>query len=185
MSVMDGTEAVAALLHQNFARSVHSGTILHTVRDLLATVKADRLTYSSAEAAAAFLENRFAQWPDPPAKVGDARLLAFRGVKEAEILSVPAAFEPERAYVRVPGFSEVAMNGSQYLTDAHGLGIHRLNDGSLAIWRLLEEPMRLCDICDVLFEAFSGTPRKTIETDTERTLRSFVEARLVEAPGTP
>ncbi len=177
---MDVHKAVAALLHQNFARSVHSGTILHMTDALLSAVRPHRLTYSSAEDAAAFLESHFSSWPAEPPVARNQHLIAFREVDEELIAAPRPAFQRDTVYVRKDGFSEVTMNGGHYLTDAFGLGVHRLNDGSLAIWRLMEEPMDLDDMCDVLAHAFPDVPRAQIEEDSRRMLTRFVEHRLIE-----
>jgi hypothetical protein len=174
---LDLAEAIAGLLYQNFARSVHSGTILQSVSELLSAVRPYRLSYSSAEEAAEFLEGRFGDWSDAPALVGNAP--AFRLVAEEDLANPRPNFDPSLAYVRSEGFLEVAMNDDHYLSDGSGLGIHRLNKGALAIWRLLEEPMRLDQICDVLAVAFPDTPHETIERDSSQALRMFVENRLV------
>lgn len=176
---MDFHKAVEVLLHQNFARSVHSGTILHMTNALLSAVRPHRLTYSSAEDAAAFLEYRFSEWPAEPPVVQNRHLIEFREVDEALIAAPAPKFQRDTAYVRKDGFSEVAINGGHYLTDAFGLGVHRLNDGSLALWRLLEEPMDLEEICDVLTHAFPDVARARIEEDSEKMLSRFVEHRLV------
>ncbi len=177
---MDIHKAVEVLLHQNFARSVHSGTILHMTNALLDAVQPHCLTYSTAEDAAAFLAERFSQWPAEPPVARNQHLIEFREVDEELIAAPPPAFHRDTAYVRKNGFSEVSMNGGHYLTDALGLGVHRLNDGSLAIWRLLEEPMDLEDMCDVLAHAFPDVPRERIEADSTRMLTRFVEHRLIE-----
>ncbi|MDH5530195.1 MAG: PqqD family protein [Paracoccaceae bacterium] len=176
---LDLAEAIAGLLYQNFARSVHSGTILQSVSELLSAVRPYRLSYSSAEEAAEFLEGRFGDWSDAPALVGNAP--AFRLVAEEDLANPRPNFDPSLAYVRSEGFLEVAMNDDHYLSDGSGLGIHRLNKGALAIWRLLEEPMRLDQICDVLAVAFPDTPHETIERDSSQALRMFVENRLASA----
>ena len=177
---MEFHKAVEVLLHQNFARSVHSGTILHMTNALLSAVHPHRLTYSSAEDAAAFLADRFADWPEEPPVARNQHLIEFREVDEDLIAAPPPVFQRDTAYIRKDGFSEVAMNGGHYLTDAFGLGVHRLNDGSLAIWLLLEEPMDLAEMCDVLAHAFPDVPRERIEEDSARMLSRFVEHRLVE-----
>ncbi|MGB3315665.1 MAG: PqqD family protein [Albidovulum sp.] len=180
---MDMHKAVAALLHQNFARTVHSGTILHMTKALLSAVHPHRLTYSCAEEAAAFLETRFSDWPADPPVARNQHLIEFREVDEELIAAPMPEFHRDAIYVRKHGYSEVTMNGGHYLTDAFGLGVHRLNDGSLAIWRLLEEPMDLDDLCDVLAHAFPDAPRAQIEADSTKMLTRFVEHRLVEPAG--
>lgn len=177
---MDIHKAVEVLLHQNFARSVHSGTILHMTNALLSVVRPHRLTYSSAEDAAAFLADRLSDWPENPPVAPDHHLIEFREVDESLIAAPTPAFHRDAIYVRKDGFSEVAMNGGHYLTDVFGLGVHRLNSGSLAIWRLLEEPMHLDEMCDVLSDAFPDVPRAQIEEDSTRMLSRFVEHRLAE-----
>lgn len=177
---MDLHDAARVLMRQNFARSVHSGTILQMVTSLLQGVEPHRLSYSSAEDAAALLEATFAEWPATLPRVGLEDSFTFREVDEALLDGARPVFEAHAAHVRKDGFCAVEMNGGIYLTDAFGLGVHRLNDGSLAIWRLLEEPMRLDEVCDVLAEAFPDVPRALIEKDSTRMLREFVQHRLVE-----
>lgn len=177
---MATVEAVAALLHQNFAREVHTGTILGTTEALFRTVPAYRLTYGSAEDAAALLAERFAEWPDVPAAAGNPP--AFRRV-DAGIHAAVAAFDAAAAYVRAPSISEVEMDGDRYLCDASGRGIHRLNAGALAIWQLIAEPIRLGDVCDILAEVFPEIPPDRIAEDCAATLSAFIENRLAVAAG--
>lgn len=180
LAPMATAEAVAALLHQNFAREVHSGTILATTEALFRAIPACRLTYGSAEEAAALLGDRFAQWPDSPKPVPDAS--GFRRVDEG-IHEPAAAFDPAAAYVRAPAISEVDLDGDRYLSDASGRGIHRLNAGALAIWHLIAEPMRLGDICAILAEAFPDAAPDRIAADSAATLASLVENRLAVPAG--
>ncbi|MCA0271072.1 MAG: PqqD family protein [Proteobacteria bacterium] len=181
LSPMATADAVAALLHQNFAREVHSGTVLATTEALFATVPAYRLSYGSAEAAAEFLEQRFADWPDEPAIHQDAP--AFRRVDEADFTAPAAAFDPATAYVRADGIHDVELAGDRYLADASGQGIHRLNAGALAVWHLIAEPLTLDEICDILTEAFPEVSPIQIAADSAAALRDFVENRLAVAAG--
>jgi Coenzyme PQQ synthesis protein D (PqqD) len=178
---MATADAVAALLHQNFARGVHSGTVLATTEALFATVPAYRLSYGSAEEAAELLGKRFADWPDEPAILQDAP--AFRRVEEAAFTAPEAAFDPAAAYVRAEGIREMELAGDRYLADASGRGIHRLNAGALAVWHLIAEPLSLAEICDILTEAFPDISPIQIASDSASTLRDFVENRLAVAAG--
>lgn len=180
LSPMDDADAVAALLYQNFARSVHSATILQVLKVLLSAARPMRLRYADAEAAADCLARAFDQWEGPPPAAQDADLLTFREVDERDLAAPAPDFHPARAYARAAGITEMAMNGQHYLTDASGLGIHGLNAGALAIWRLLDESMRLTDLVDLLAEVFPETPRDRIEADCAEVLRGFVTNRLVE-----
>lgn len=180
LAPMATAEAVAALLHQNFAREVHSGTILSTTEALFRAIPAYRLTYASAEAAADLLAGRLAHWPDPPAAPGAAP--AFRRVDE-NIHAPAAAFDPGAAYIRAPGVQEAELDGDRYLSDESGRGIHRLNAGALAIWHLIAEPMRLSEICEVLVDVFPDAAPGRIAEDSAATLASLVENRLAVPAG--
>lgn len=183
LTPMDGAEAVAALLYQNFARSVHSATILQVLKVLLSAVQPMRLRYSNAEAAADFLAGAFNHWDSPPPVAEDADTLTFREVDEVELADAAPVFRPERVYAQAEGITEMPMNGNHYLTDASGLAIHGLNEGALVIWRLIEEPMRIGELCDLLAEVFPDTPRDRIEADCTKVLKGFVENRLVAPAG--
>ncbi|MCB2134819.1 MAG: PqqD family peptide modification chaperone [Rhodobacteraceae bacterium] len=172
----DTAAAVEGLLFQNFARSVHSGTILQSAAGLFRAIPPQRLTYSSAEEAADFLADAFAAWPAPP--VAMAHAPEFRRVADTDLGTARPSFDPKVAYRRARGVNETDLDGARYLADASGLGIQRLNDGALAVWRLIEEPMRVDEICDVLAEAFPQVPRERLLADSHAALREFVERRL-------
>ncbi|MCV2872085.1 PqqD family protein [Defluviimonas sp. WL0050] len=179
---MDEGAAMKALLHQNFARSVHSATILNVLKVLLSVIKPLRLSYANAEVAADFLAAAFTDWQGPPPVASDTERLAFREIDEDTLTAAQPVFYEDRVYERASGITEMSMNGHHYLTDRSGLGIHSLNSGALAIWRLLEEPMRLADVSEVLSAAFPDVPHEQIAKDCAEVLRRFVENRLVTAP---
>lgn len=179
LCALDEATAMKTLLHQNFARNVHSETILSMVATLLTSAPLFRLNYSSAEGAAELLKERFSQWSAPAPALDLSRDRGFRQAETDRLHAPRAGFDRQIPYTQAPGVAEVALNGAAYLTDAAGIGIHRLNSGATGIWRLLADPMSFAEVCSVLSEAFPDIADERIEAEAGRTMERFAASGLI------
>ena len=168
------------LVVQNFARTVHSAKILRASYHVSETVDLYRLSYCSAEAAADVLEQQFQSWNAPVGVLPAWNDMQEDGADLALLEAQSSEFDPSVIYTRAPGVTGVFVDDVAYLSDGPGLRVHRLNAGSAAIWRLLEDPATVDDITDLLCAAFPDIPRTQIEGDSATILRQFAANGLIQ-----
>ena len=176
-------DALASLITQNFARTLHAGTILKSIDALTRDLPVFRLTYHCGEQAAAFLSAH----PDlkalPAARIGDVG--TDRRVAPLDETGQPSpAFVPSYKYVQAPGLTETEAGADHFLADGTGLSIYRLNAGSAAIWRLLAEPTDLGEVVEILAAAFPEVAPGQIADDSAQLMRSLAKAQLIK-PAAP
>ena len=177
-------EILDDLITQNFGRMAHSGRILAASNGVAQTAPGHRLNYHSAEDAALYLEEHIGDWTTPVARVVDT-IIAQESTADLQIMEAePAMFDPITTYKRATSVTEVSLEDQLYVADGHGIGIQKLNPGSSLIWRILEDPMSLSDIADLLSAAFPDHPREDITSDSAKTLQQFLQNHLI-APVTP
>lgn len=183
LAMIERAEAMDSMIAQNFARSVHSGTIVKSIDALTRSADLYRISYGNAQDAADVLQAAFTKWDRPV--IGVPELVdAFSQAADLEKRGETAPpFRSERLYVQAAGLTEVSAGASWYLADGAGLAVHRLNQGSAAIWRLLEEPMTLDDIVGVLTDAFPDADPPQVVSDTRAVLGRFAIARLIQPAG--
>ena len=179
LSEVSQSVALDDMITQNFARSLHAARILVASQRVTETAELYRMRYQSAEQAADLLEARFSEWR-APVRVSETRGEMPTGGADLAMLEQAAPkLDTTQDQMRAPGVTEVTVGDVVYLTDAHGLGVHRLNPGSHALWQLLAEPGSLTEMTDLLCAAFPEVPRAQIEQDNLATLRQFAKARLI------
>ncbi|HCP82328.1 MAG TPA: hypothetical protein DIT67_12380 [Octadecabacter sp.] len=172
-------EILDDLITQNFGRMAHSGRILAASNGVAQTARGHRLRYHAAEDAAVYLEDQFRDWSTPVARVVDA-VLGQEPTADLQITETePALFDPCATYTRAAGVSEVSMEDQLYVADGHGVGIQKMNAGSNLIWRILEDPMSLGDISDLLSAAFPNHPPAEITSDSAKTLQQLLHNHLI------
>lgn len=171
--------ALDEMIAQNFARTLHSGRILRASHGVAEAAELHRLHYASAEDAADLLETRFQSWAGPVKTLADQAGLHSVGADLSLLHEDKPRFFDDLTYTQAPDVTEVVADTAAYLSDASGIGVHRLNEGSVAIWRLLEEPGTLAEVTDVLSEIFPDVPRARIEADSRTTLSQFAANRLI------
>ncbi|MCP3969768.1 MAG: PqqD family peptide modification chaperone [Rhodobacteraceae bacterium] len=167
------------LITQNFARTLHSGRILLASEGVTDTAELFRLQYGSAELAADRLAERFQTWTAPVRTIKHPRRLQTCDADLKRLEAGSPAFLPAARYLRAPGVTEVECEGTLYVSDGFGLGIHRLNPGARAIWQLVSEPLTVNDVAGILTAAFPDIPGEQIATDSLATMTDFVANRLV------
>lgn len=175
-------QAMDVLLHQNFARSRHSGDVLAVMADVLARRPVFRLSYSDLESAIACVENAF---PEPLSASG-----AGAGAEVPQTLPFRLADFGRRRGVAVSPASRLRQGSGAvvrqigetlYLADAMGRAIHRADPLAAVIWGLLEEPATPQDLEAILQQAFPGALPAKIAEDLGRLLRKWAKAGLIEA----
>lgn len=172
-------EILDDLIIQNFGRMAHSGRILAASNGAAQTALGHRLCYHSAENAAAYLEDQFRDWKTPVARVIDT-VMSQESTADLQIMEAqPAQFDPSATYKRATSVSEVSIQDQLYVSDGHGVGIQKLNSGSSLIWRILEDPMSLSEVADLLSAAFPDHPRVGIMSDSSKTLQQFLQNHLI------
>lgn len=175
---IDRQQAMDAIVFQNFARTQHSGRILRAFEALVEGVPLINLSYASAEIACDTLTARFVGWDAPP-PVSSAALDGAPA--EGIVERIP--FDEAAAYIRTPGATETELDGALYLADPGGAALHKLNAGSLALWRLLSEAMTLDEIVDTMAAAFPAADPAAIRQDMTGMMRRFSDAGLICRPG--
>lgn len=178
LAPMSRADALESLLTQNFARTQISGAILSSMDAMSRHLPVFRLTYHCAQEAAEFLSTHAALQDLPAAKNGDV------GPRMApaplDQLSAPKPeFAPACKYVQAPGLTETQAGDEHFLADANGLGIYRMNAGSVAIWRVLAEPTDLQEVVEILSVAFEDVPVSQIASDADHLMRNLVAAGLI------
>lgn len=178
LDVMSIQDVISTLVAQNFARTLHAGTILKSVENLAQNVPAFRLTYHCGEAAATFLSKHEAM--QNLRNTSHALTAPPSRPSPLNTASHPTqAFEPTRKYIRASGVTETKGDTDHFLADGNGVAIHRLNAGSAAIWHLLKEPVDLAEVTAILAAAFDDVDSDKIAADSEGLMRRLAAARLI------
>lgn len=189
---LDREAALESLITQNFARTLHAGTILTSTDTLTQHVPLYRLTYSNAQDAAAFLSSHpaFATWPDAGIARADgganagadtaAKIDARQAPLDTGVHAMPE-FLPDMAYVQAESITEVAAGSDHFLADAQGMSIYRLNPLSSAIWRLLSAATTVAEVIDLVSEAYPDVPAEHIDRDCTALMCGLAQAGLIVA----
>ncbi|WP_281982839.1 PqqD family peptide modification chaperone [Thalassorhabdomicrobium marinisediminis] len=172
-------EALATLITQNFARTLHASIILSSAEVLARHLPVYRLTYACGQQAAAYLSAHEAL-QDLPVARHDATAPEVRQAPLEERTRPAPAFDPAASYVRRDGVTETRAGEAWFLADSSGIAIYHLNGSSAAIWRLLAEPITLAEVCEVLCAAYPQVDPAAIRTDSEALLQNLAAARLIE-----
>lgn len=174
------SEAMDHLLYQNFARSVHSGVTLTALKELIDAVPVLKFSYAEAASGADFLIEELSKMALPVATLSDAsaeRAQEASFDKSAEPIEV---FETTLAYGHSKGVVRITSENEDYLSDADGLAVHRLNAGSAAIWQFLSIPATFDEVVEGLSAAFPDVDPKQIEKDCHGTMTALSAARLIQ-----
>jgi hypothetical protein len=174
------SEALDRMIRQNFSRDMHSGRILKSIEVLTEHVPCFCLTYSSAESAAECLHLNTELARLPAARMN--REFLFDDHRPAgQPQSPQTVFDNCSAYVQTSGLFETEVSGECFLADRQGKTIHRLNQGSVAIWQVLSEPTTLEELTEILSAAFPDVDGTRLRIDGENIMRQLSDAGLIEA----
>ncbi|MCP4187618.1 MAG: PqqD family peptide modification chaperone [Gammaproteobacteria bacterium] len=167
-------DVLSQVVWQNFARQAEAPQILEILSMVVAGSQSYRLRYDRAEDAVKLLIDEFSCWP------GQIDSHTIR--KASSISNVLSAIElPAGSYVRNAGISVITIDEQSFLADAQGAAIHQLNIIGSAIWTLLEEPMHIGDMVDLIQAAFPDTTTASIENDVTALVDQLVTKKLLVA----
>lgn len=178
LDTMTREDALASLIAQNFARTRHAGAILRSIDMLSRDLPIFRLSYSCAEEAAEHLSNH-PDLMDLPAARASMAVPDDRRAPLDQLGQPGPAFNKSQRYVQAIGVTESMVGDECFLADATGIGIFRLNPLSSAIWTLLEEPIDLDEVVDILSAAFPDVDTDQIAQDCQGLMQNLAHARLI------
>lgn len=174
-SDMDAKDVLPILIHQNFGRFPNAGRILSAFGAIARDLPCLKLTYGSFERAADFLE----------AAVKDG-LLSAGAVADTDTAILPdfethySPFNAEQRYRQRTGFQCIETGDEAFISDASGTGIFRMGQGMMPIWLLLEQPVTLDQIVEVMGDVFPDVTPDTLLKDTRKAMIQLNKAGLID-----
>jgi hypothetical protein len=174
-------EAIAALVTQNFARQVHAGAILSVIAAISQAVPLFRLSYSDVSNAAELLHRNPELTNLPAATIppGNSPSTDRPAPLDSENNPDLSEFDHRQYHTRLPGYVEVVTEEALYLADAQGWAIHRLNQGSMLIWKLLNEPMSGLELAELMRDIFPDIPHQRLLADAIEALKFLWSHQLI------
>lgn len=161
---------------QNFAREAEAPGILDVLTRVVRQAGCFRLRYDRVEEAVALLQQAFDRWPEQsPRPAGIAA--PSPGEPGATIQPGPGC------YLRNPQIAMVESDDQRFLADSDGAAIYHLNSIGSAIWNLLEKPMSVAQISQLLLTAFPDLEAAQVETDVGRLCRVLARHNLLSYGG--
>lgn len=185
------SEALRALIVQNFARGEPAADILRRLHRVVEHVPAVRLCYSDLDEATALIVETFRRWPPtlpahaseaPPAGAAEQQV---RQIRRRDTAQPPAprkrAPSKKALFVRHPEATGETLEGEVFLSDPTGQSILHLNFLGAAIWNLLLEPTSVETATEAISLAFPDRPEPEVRSDVEVLFRDLRKAGLVQA----
>lgn len=170
-------QAMDALLFQNFTRDRHSGDILKVMAAMLTDLQVYRLTYCALEDAVETLRSGLSDLTAAGARDTSDEWLAFRMVEV--VPPVRKRLPTDGRVGQRMGTLALPIGGTMYLADADGRAIHRMDPLAAAIWALIEDPMPVREVVDIMVEAFPNTPPDQVASDILALLKRLYRAGLI------
>ena len=174
-------QAMDALLYQNFTRDRHSGDILRLFAATLAELPVYRLTYCDLDDAVEILRTGLRDMPMGTDDEVPCPRHTFR--MALPIGSVHGTFPVEARVCQRGGSHAVIIGDALYLADANGWAIHRMDPLAAAIWAIIEDPLPLAELIDIMAVAYPQVAPAKIASDIQSLLKRLYSAGLVEAIG--
>ena len=181
LSPLAADEVLRHVIWQNFARDRGAARILDELHGAVVAGQHYRLRYSSTDAAAALLLQRFMAW-----EISGITEEAPRASPPASDPSPGADPLPPSSYLRRPEVVEKTVGDEQFLAELDGTRIYHLNPTAAAVWRLLAEPRTEAEIVEIVQAAFPEVDRRRIQAEIGALIESLrakgllVGARAVE-----
>lgn len=177
---VSGSDALNALIKQNFSRAMNSAGILKLLAFIADSTPAYRLKYDYTDDAVELLEKQFQVWPEEVAKIDknlDASLFenVFENEFEIEKLDIT-----QGQFIHAKCVTEIERDGKRFLTGQEGKSIHYLNEGAATIWRLLEEPTSLKEAVEMLCAVYPDHPADDIRRDITSTFTEFANNSMLQ-----
>ncbi len=172
---IDRSEALTALIRQNFSRAANAATILNVLTMAVRTTQCYRLQFDDVDEAVDLINRHFGEWTEPLARISGQ-----------DFSPAPAADDGGQIenwqtaqLVRHPGVTESIVDNKRYLSGRNGRSILYLNEGAATIWHLLAEPIDVPEIVGLLQAAYPEQDPTGIRQDVLDTMGSFVGHHLV------
>ncbi len=86
---------------------------------------------------------------------------------------------PAGTLSRRPGIGDTTVDDDHFLTDADGRAIHHLNPVAASVWRLLDAPMTVRALGELLQMAFPDVPGSKINDDLRDLIARFEKKGLI------
>ena len=177
------SEALQALIMQNFARRQPASAILSRLHKLLRGVPIVRLRYGDIEAAGMALSDAFGAWPTtlPLSASGPSTNVApAQGPAKSRARTARPKFAGTARFHRKVGIKARSVEGETFLADPDSNAIFRLNALGASIWSLLREPISLKEAEDTICFAFPDHPRAAIAADVANLFGDLARAGLID-----
>ena len=180
MQPIGKNEALEAIIVQNFARLQNAERILSMLHFLVSNIECYRLQFADAEQAADYLQMQFGSRELAAAPAVPKELRGGFASPTISVSSESCSLEPHLQIVRSDRAKTYEVEGSIFLVDQNGYGIHKLDAIGGAIWNLLAEPVTFEDVVEVLAITFPEISRERISADIEQLIRSLLSVHLVD-----
>ncbi len=176
------TDALAALVMQNFARHVHAGAILEMIAGMAATAPVLRLTYRDVEDAVTLIAGSPLLQDLPAARLPEGSGASLRRpAPVGETVPQAPAAQLAMRFARVAGFTEARTDDAIFLAGARGLTIQSLNPVAAILWELCAEPVSGTDLVAAMTEMFADVAVPQLEHDVLAALQHMVSDGLLTA----
>jgi len=172
------SEALKALITQNFSRAMNASGILRVLAAVTENTPAYVLQFDQIEPAIRVLAQTCTSWETDPAKIDKANGETFRpapvNTGHTEV------FDWQRGpLVQATGVTDVATRDEHFLAGPSGRQIHYLNASAAIIWRLLAEPADLAQVSEMLAAIYPDQKPGQIHQDVQTTIGGFVKNGLI------
>jgi len=150
--------------------------ILNVFRSLVDGTEHYKLRYSSASDAADCLISAFSSWQQPVPLVQPVE----QAIHSERASGRTATLESNQLVRRATHVFECEADGNSFLASPASASIFRLNLLASAIWRLLETPMRLTEVVEIVQAAFPDQDSNTVRLDVLGLIKSLVDGNFIE-----
>jgi hypothetical protein len=173
LSEISRSEVLREVIWQNFARDLHSATIVERFHAIVEQSPCYKIRYQHAEEAASLLQETFGDWSRH--QVDTLPAVQIGGRRTPTDID---AIRP-RHYLQGPGIFETVLEGERFLAGEDGKAVYHLNSVGSGIWQALAEPMTAESLIDLVGTAFPETDRHTIERDIMKLIDDLLVRNLI------
>ena len=172
-------DVLTTIVEQNFARVKYADHILTALHFLAAHVPRYRLKYASVEDGANIVKHHFQSTECVAAPPLPDNLVQHEPITGSSPSAPSAAIDPDQPLKQSGAVKYIEVEENIYLAETTGYGVHKLDQISGAIWRLLSEPISIREIVSLLSEAFPETSEQQISSDVRGLMDRFNNAGLI------
>ena len=171
------SEALKAMIHQNFGRGPTAGRTLAMLHRLVSSIPCFHLHYRAADDAAEYLAAEGAvQLNSTNTTEADANLAA-RAAKQQRVQA-----KSQRACTVAKDVIEYDLDGERFVANPVSEQIILLNPTSNSVWQLLAEGCDGVEIVELMCSAFPQVEFRQIQSDVGKIIAEFTDAGLLEVP---